>query len=49
MFLHAFFKALTHIPEVDGSNPLPPTSKIKGLEDISQASDPFFVVFLTDF
>jgi len=31
----------THIPEVDGSIPLPPTSKNKGLQDLSWT--PFFI------
>ena len=39
----------SHIPEVDGSNPLPPTSNYKGLEGISQASNPFFNGFSNEF
>ena len=38
-----------HIPEVDGSNPLPPTNHNKGLEDISQASSLFFYGFSNRF
>jgi hypothetical protein len=38
-----------YIPEVDGSNPLPPTNYERGLEDISLASNPFFIVFLMIF